>query len=275
MEIFHRISFNASNKNSLLSWILDNGIKYKSIKLPLDGGLLTSFDFSETDPRWKELSKILDQIKAVDIIDTFFTEQEIRMAQFVRLIPVAEIGYPQPESTWSRDHQNYIGYCSKCGTYIDKENFRIRKNLTLEKRDFASLYWTYSLLSSKIVCNDFQEAGFKGFNCRDVFIHTTNLPSGIMELAISKTPQALLIDGELLNPKICDQCGTKKYLPHMKGVMKFNKRIFNMQYDLFQTHEWFGSGHAAYREVIISNRVANMILDKKWKGCRLKVVELC
>jgi hypothetical protein len=44
--------------------------------------------------------------------------------------------------------------------------------------------------------------------------------------------------------------------------------------DIFQTYEWFGSGHNAFREVIISNRMAKLIIQNGWRGVRLKVVEV-
>jgi hypothetical protein len=44
--------------------------------------------------------------------------------------------------------------------------------------------------------------------------------------------------------------------------------------DFIKTNEWFGSGYVAYHDILISNRVAQLILDMAWKGVHLKVVEL-
>ena len=44
--------------------------------------------------------------------------------------------------------------------------------------------------------------------------------------------------------------------------------------DLVRTAEWFGSGRNAYREILISNRLATLILDNGWKGVDLKAVRL-
>jgi hypothetical protein len=44
--------------------------------------------------------------------------------------------------------------------------------------------------------------------------------------------------------------------------------------DFVLTHEWFGHGLLAWREMLVSNRVANLILAKGWSGVRFKVVEL-
>jgi hypothetical protein len=44
--------------------------------------------------------------------------------------------------------------------------------------------------------------------------------------------------------------------------------------DIMQTHEWFGSGHSAYREILVSSKFARLVLDQGWKGVALKVIEL-
>lgn len=44
--------------------------------------------------------------------------------------------------------------------------------------------------------------------------------------------------------------------------------------DFVRTDEWFGSGLIAFREILVSNRVARLILDKGWQGVRMKGVEL-
>ncbi len=58
--------------------------------------------------------------------------------------------------------------------------------------------------------------------------------------------------------------------------MYFKREAFveTQDLDMFHSFEWFGSGHAAYREIIISNHFARLILEKGWKGVRMKVIEL-
>jgi hypothetical protein len=59
----------------------------------------------------------------------------------------------------------------------------------------------------------------------------------------------------------------------MRGVMYLKRDALLPGVDLMQTYEWFGSGHSAYREIIVSNRFARLILEQGWKGVRMKVVE--
>ena len=83
-----------------------------------------------------------------------------------------------------------------------------------------------------------------------------------------------LVGVEDLRRDVCPVCGVTKYYPHMRGVMYLQRTALVPEADILHSHEWFGSGHAAYREILISNRFAQLILDKGWQGVRLKVVEL-
>ncbi len=55
--------------------------------------------------------------------------------------------------------------------------------------------------------------------------------------------------------------------------MKFKKGVLPNGTDFVRTKEWFGSGRIAFQEILVSNRVAQLFLEKGWKGFRLKVVE--
>jgi hypothetical protein len=56
--------------------------------------------------------------------------------------------------------------------------------------------------------------------------------------------------------------------------MHVHREAFPFDTDAIQSHEWFGSGRGAYREIFISRRLARLILDEGWRGVQLKPVEL-
>jgi hypothetical protein len=56
--------------------------------------------------------------------------------------------------------------------------------------------------------------------------------------------------------------------------MHITDNALDSKLDFQLTAEWFGSGHMAYRETIVSNKVAKLILEHKLKGVTFKVVEL-
>ena len=91
MEIMHRISF---NKKSNVDCILDSlNIEYQKITSS-DGWYTIHFDIAESDPRWHHVS----ELHGFDWYNTVFTREEILAAEWLRLMPVNERGYPQPKN---------------------------------------------------------------------------------------------------------------------------------------------------------------------------------
>lgn len=57
--------------------------------------------------------------------------------------------------------------------------------------------------------------------------------------------------------------------------MHLKREALRSDVDVLLTHEWFGSGgHMGFREILISNRLARLILEKGWGGVALKPVEI-
>ncbi len=274
MEIFHRIGINTTIDRIFFESIKQLGIHYESIALPGDGGLLVYFDIAESSPDWNSVNNLIKTLGASDVADTFFTDEEIMNSPWVRVIPLHVIGYPQPEDDWQRNHSNYDNYCTKCGVHQQKGEFRIKKEPKLGKYSFATLYWAYAFFCGKNELNSFAENKFNGYKLIDVLINSTSRPSEIIkQILYTDTTLPGLIEGEKLNPTACTACGITKYEPHMKGMIRIKKDSLKPQLDFIQTNEWFGSGHSAYREILISNRVARLMVKNKWKGIRLKAIE--
>jgi hypothetical protein len=274
MEISHRISFNSLSKKSLFETIRKMGRNYKISSLPGGGGELISFDIFESDVNWPIVSELIDTWDAVDIEDTVFTDQEINNAQWLRLIPVHQIGYPQPQKTWQELHPNYQDYCRNCGTYHQRSEFQIRDDSFRDKAAFTSLYWTYTILAIHDVISQFDLLKFTGFESRDVLLEGGKPSGKIRQLYIPNIAPAGLGPKNDLRSKKCTSCGITKFEPHMRGAMYFNQEALKTDLDFIQTYEWFGSGKSAFREILVTNRVANLITQKKWSGVRLKVVEI-
>lgn len=273
MEIWHRITF--GHRDDVDKTIEAMGIKCKKSPLP-GGGYLIHIDVNESDPLWPQLDNLVRQKNAVDIFDTVFTPEEILRAEWVRLIPVFQQGYPQPEETWVTNPINYKGHCPECGTFFRQTaSFRLEKEPNLGKKDFVSLYWTYALFCTPQVFSKLEARGIRGYEKWDAIIHRTDTPSQkVSQLFIPTVAKPGLVRVEDLKRETCSSCNMTRYYPHMRGVMYLKRDALVPGVDIMQTYEWFGSGHAAYREVLISNRLARLILDEGWKGVALKVVEL-
>jgi len=272
MKIWHRVTFNKHDAVDAQIEALD--IKYK--KTPgFEGHYLLTFEMEEPDPRWPKVTELMLQKGKKSLVNTVFTEAEIRSAQLARLIPTFEQGYPQPEETWVTNPVNYDDYCPQCGTFQQTASFRLKREPNLRKNDFMSLYWTYALFCTPQVLKELEAQQMQGFEAWDAIIDKTGVPSEkITQLFIPSVANPGLIRVEDLRKEMCCSCGITRYYPHIKGVMYLKQDTLVPNTDIMQTYEWFGSGHAAYREILISNKFARLILDKGWKGVALKVVEL-
>jgi hypothetical protein len=272
MKIWHRVSF---GKLDSVDSILDGwGIKYK--KTPgLHGYYIITFEIDETDPRWAEIAELVRQKNAPDFFNTKFTKEEILSAEWLRLIPIFEHGYPQPEDTWVTNPINYADHCPECGTFRQVSSFRLKTEPNLGKHDFMTLIWGSALFCIPKVLKELEAHHMQGYEVWRAIIHQTDLPSQkVSQLFIPTIAKPGLVRVDDLKREYCSTCHTLKYYPHMKGVMYLKREAVAPGVDFLLSYEWFGDGHVAYREILVSNRVARLILEKGWQGVALKVVEL-
>jgi len=272
MKIWHRISFHKSD--GVDEQLSDLGVVVKISPLPGDSYILT-FEIDESDERWPEISKLLKENKASDISNTSFNEEEILAAEWVRIAPSFEQGYPAPGVKWRKNRTNYDDYCPECGTYRQVDSYHLEKEPKLGKRDFVCLYWTYTLFCTDRVLKELKSNNIRGYEVWDAIIHKTNTPSKVVsQLYIPGIAKPGLKRVEDLKRKICSTCNVTKYYPHMRGKMHLDKNALIPDVDIMLSYEWFGSGHAAYREFVASNKLARLIIEKGWKGVSMKVIEL-
>lgn len=281
MEILHHISFNSLSSQDFLNSIVDLGVNLKIVELPGGGGRLISFDISESDPIWDTvffyLKKYLgfDLYRGGDIVETYFSDDEIRNAEWLRVVPTFEQGYPQPKGNWPIKQLSLINICSSCGIYEQNNSLRLYKEPRLGSKSFMALIGLGELFGTPEVFSELKKFEARGCEAWDAIIHGTKQPSErVRQLYISEVCRPGLVNTEKARQVLCYKCGITKYYPHTRGLMYINRDSFPSGIDLMKTHEWFGSGLFAFREIIVSNRVAQLILDKGWQGIRLKVVEL-
>jgi len=276
MEIWHRVGFTSvDNVDAILGKL---GIKYKKTPGLPSGYYLITFEIKESDPRWLQIAELMREKGQADLFfDTVFSQEEILSAEWVRLIPIFEQGYPQPEATWVRNPINYEGQCPQCGAgYRQVAPFRLAKEPRLGRHDFFSLYWTYTVFCTPRVLETLRAHAIRGYEVWEALLHKTGQPSRLVsQLVFPHVAGPGLLDEDKLQPETCSQCGLTKYAYHKRGYMHFKREALQAEVDILQTHEWFGSGgYGGYREILISRRLAELILREGWRGVRLKPVKL-
>ena len=151
----------------------------------------------------------------------------------------------------------------------------ISERTQLGKKILMSLIWAGEIFCTPEVILGLEKIQAKGYEVWDAVIHKTGKPTeSVRQLYIPGIASPGVIIDDELERKICPICGTTKYYPHVKGIMYLKREALLPDTEFILTHEWFGFGLLAWREMLVSNRVASLLLDKGWQGVRFKVIEV-
>ena len=205
------------------------------------------------------------------MFETVFSEDEIRKATWLRFISTFEQGDPQPKPHWPLKQQSRELTCPKCALYKQTNPMRLAKEPHMGRKSFVSLFGTNEILCVPEVVTELKKIQAKGYKVWNAVIHKTGQPSEkVRQLFIPGVASPGVIFDDDLVRKTCSVCGNTKYYPHEKGVMHLNREALLPNTDFMLTNEWFGFGLVAWREILVSNRVARLILNKGWRGVRFK-----
>jgi hypothetical protein len=202
-----------------------------------------------------------------------FSEKEIRSGQWCRVGLINHVGYPQPENKWLQTRFTYANYDSESGIYSHQvENFRIKKEPKLKNEHFMDLTWPHEIFARKEIIQKFKEVNLKGYVVRDVLIHKTGEPSKkISQIVVPQVTEANAVLKD--HPLSISSKKAIKYVPYTHGKLEFTHELLAENVDLVLSKEWFGDRNA-YREILVSQKVTNLILDNNWKGISLEPVQI-
>lgn len=264
MEIQHRIVFSAPRDQdqgvrSLLDE-LDIPYEYSPAAGPLSG--LVTLEISESDTRWPRVSALAQAMSALDRYDTVFTTDEILDAEWLRLIPAFQTEYPQPEKSWVTNPPNYEGGCSTCGVgYRQTAPFHLSKEPRMGRHELMCLYWTWTIFCTDRIAQALAASGCQGYDLwRPTVGRGRQASTVVAQLVPREITSPGLLDGDV-ETAACPTCGAVKHGWHQRGYMHFDRQALRTGTDFLYTHEWFGSGHAADREILITNGVARLLID--------------
>lgn len=273
MKIKYRISFRESKSQELLTIIEQYNIKYESLFLPGSTNALISFDVYNDHAAWETISDLVEKYNIPYLHTNVFSKKEIRYAQWCRVRLINHVGYPQPENKWLSTRFTYADYDQENGTFSHQvENFRIKREPQLKNKHFMDLTWPHETFARREVIEKFKAANIKGYLTRDVLIHRTGEPSReILQIVVPKITEADAILRD--HPVSTTSNGVVKYMPHTHGILEFTRELLAEREDFVLSKEWFGD-RIAFREILVSQRVANLILDNNWKGISLEPVRI-
>jgi len=274
MEIWHRVMFNTSNHPNLETLLIDLHIEFHAEPAIFSNGKIIHFRITESDSRWPSINTHLADTS--NLVITEFTESEICAAEWVRVIPVFEHMYPEPQDVWISTRPGIELTCNECSTFVQKSPYSVRREPKWGRFRFLTLYWVYELFARPEVVEALHANGIRGFQPEQVLLSAKPQPlNDLVQLDIPTVLEPALTAPGVPFQRSCPRCGVPKYYPHVRGVMHLHRRPFDkLEVDLAKTHEWFGGGKNAFREIIASRNFADLVQRKGWKGLQFKVVEL-
>lgn len=275
MEIIHQLVFRSREEPQLLQGLEKFGVNFNVINLPYNSGQSISVQISESDNAWSTVRPFLKNKNILHSFETYFSVEEILEAEWLRVISTFDQGYPQPERSWVRNPHNYIEVCQSCGIHKQVKPFHIAKEPKLGDHDFMSLIWIPdALFVTPKVLSVFEEKQIQGFETWEVLIHKRNTPANsIVQMFIPSITKPGLIPLENQTKTVCVACGVAKYEYHRHGKMEYKRTALPPNLDIVRTSEWFGSGHLAFNEILVSNYLAKIIIENEWTGLRMKVIQ--
>lgn len=218
-------------------------------------------------------------------IEPEFTENEKLGSPYLSVMASKMLGYPQPED-WDGDDDNEPEYPFDLYPYyqnifeIDKvsEYYGVIKgkqigNLSLlgepkwGKFSIGSIYWCEDIL---FTTPNVYEKIFKplGILCRDVLGYGNQkvlktivqlLPQGISDSSL------ILSDEELEEKTYISEWNLTRYFINRKSFFpSFKSDPGN--FDFFVSQEYFGTGHANYKELFISQKLYSLLKQNNIKG---------
>ena len=203
----------------------------------------------------------------------------------------SHLGYPQPEGSYAEFVYETNGYCKTCGMVgRQKAPFSFRSEPKSHRSHFIQLNWVFDeIFIRPQVRTIFESESISGITYGVALHHKSN--KALIELEQLKIET--VIGPGLLNDDLsivtCKPDNEEPYLPSIRknephcGRVKYhfpkegltmNRFSLEKAPDFVKTSEWFGSGGRAFKAILISERVAEIIKRHSLRGIYLNEVRL-
>lgn len=274
MEILHRVSIDGKD----VAYWRGRGLEMRPIRSAFyDDGIAKAwvFDISESSELWPEVK---GYIRGMNFVNTFFTDEERLAADWCILRGVGPIRPLEPVGGyWSCDY--YRGKCSVCGSgWTQIAPFHLAKEPKLGRNTIASFGSAYELFARDEVFHTLESEGIRGVDSWPILVGKDRHPGvGVKQLLVKNVAAPALaeelVEHEHFKTSGCSACGPRSYLFYNRGMLPLRRSALRLDVDFQMTYEWFGSGRAARHEILVTRRVVEIILSKKWRGADLSPVQ--
>jgi len=239
------------------------------------------FYLNEDNPNFYFLKNEIDKFGIKPQTGTIYEKSDIETAEWFAA-STGQYQYPQPEDDYLERTFNLENYCHLCGIgQIQNAPFRLKTEPKQYNNQFWGLYWEYfAVFIRQETKNILEKEKIKGIRFSKPVLNKKNIEiNGFYQLHIDTilnkgfdSYNTKTITCKINNEENCNKdtdlkcCGRIKFHHPKIGGYLFDKTIFNPDFDIVQSNEYFGSGGSADRIQIVSKRFKDLVEKNKLKG---------
>lgn len=247
------------------------------------------FYLYEDHINFHEIKKEIDKYEVEPQIGTFYEKSDIDKAQWF-IISTGEYQYPQPEDDFGYLDAtfNLDSHCYSCGIgKTQNAPFRLKTEPKQYNNQFWGLHWEFEPVFVRQEAKSiFEKEQVKGIRFSQPVLHKKNtVVEGFYQLQIdtilkegfdnynTKTITCKINNEEGKNTDPTRKCcGRIKFHHPMVGGYLFDSKLFDTDFDIVSSFEYFGSGGSANRLQIVSRRFKQIVDKNKLKGLKFTPV---
>ena len=231
---------------------------------------LVTFEVDETHEFWEEIRAWAARRDATDIVTTKFSKKEVREAAWLELVPEWHHGYPQPDSGsfgYRAVTYELRAHCEQCGAGLSQRApFQMKGEPKWGRHNIMQLNWVFDEF---FVQPDLWARALErfGIGTREVTDRLGAPLSTVVQLEVKETVSVRM---EGFPSEECPSCGSSRFLPVTRGFFPPLAEVPSGP--VVRTAEYFGSGSASHRRVLVSQAVASSLVEEKMRGASLRPV---
>jgi hypothetical protein len=269
MRFVHRFSLrlSASQRRELEAL----GLKVPAgTVLPGGGAPHVALDVGEDHPNWPKLHVLFQRWGAGDFLSTEFSRKDLAGARWLELMPGWHHGYPQPDEDgfgYREATYDLTGYCKQCGIGLrQRAPFQMKAEPKWGRNSILQLNWVFDeYFVTPAVWKTLFEP--QGIACRPVLNTNGAELDTVVQLVVEE--EARIVTEGLPGDR-CPNCERMKYLPVMRGP--FPALSSEPSHAVVKTKEYFGSGAAAHKRVLVSRELARVLDTRQVRGASMRPV---
>lgn len=237
----------------------------------------------EDNPEFDKIKNELGKYLEPQIVGTEYEKEDIKNAEWF-LINTGEYQYPQPEDDFGylKATFNLENYCNWCGIgKIQNAPYRLKTEPKQRNSQFWGLHWDYdAVFVRQETKNILEREKIKDIRFTNPVLHKKDSPiQDFYQLHIDKvldkgfdSYNTKTVTCKFNNEENCNKEKEKDYCERIKyhhpkiGGYCFDKMIFDSDFDIVETNEYFGSGANANKLRIVSKRFKEIVEKNKLKG---------